>query len=164
MQMENPVGPGRRFGAVGDHEQILASLARQAIEQRQHALAGFFVEIARRLIGQHQQRVVDQGPGNGDTLLLAAREAVGECLAPIEQTDGVEQRLGRRPAPGAAACPSSSSGSVTFSITVSVGIRLKNWKTKPMLRRRNRVRSRLVMAVKLRSPIHTRRCPAGRCR
>jgi hypothetical protein len=33
--------------------------------------------------------------------------------------------------------PSRSKGSATFSSAVSVGSRLKNWKTKPRWRRRN---------------------------
>jgi hypothetical protein len=38
--------------------------------------------------------------------------------------------------------PESSAGSSTFSSTLSVGIRLKNWNTKPMWSRRSSVRSR----------------------
>ena len=37
--------------------------------------------------------------------------------------------------------PSSIAGTSTFSVAVSAGSRLKNWKTKPMWRRRNVARS-----------------------
>jgi hypothetical protein len=37
--------------------------------------------------------------------------------------------------------PEIATGSVTFSSAVSIGSRLKNWKTKPMWRRRSFVRS-----------------------
>ena len=44
--------------------------------------------------------------------------------------------------------PPSSPGRETFSSTVKVGIRLKNWKIKPMFWRRNRVRWRSSRAVR----------------
>ena len=79
-----------------DHDQVLAGLARQAIEQGQDGLAGLFVEVAGWLIGQHQQRIVHQGAGNGDALLLPAGEPIGKGLPAVEKPDRVEQRRRRQ--------------------------------------------------------------------
>ena len=39
-----------------------------------------FVEIARGLVGQNQFRLIDQRPGDGDALLLAAGKLRGDVL------------------------------------------------------------------------------------
>ena len=55
------------------------------------------VEVAGRLVGEHEVGVVDQRASDGETLLLAARELVGEMLG-----DGGEAELVDQPAgPGA---------------------------------------------------------------
>ena len=54
FEMEHPVGVRRGFGAVGDHDQVLAGLADQVVEQSQDLFACVFVEVAGRLVGQDQ--------------------------------------------------------------------------------------------------------------
>ena len=49
--------------------------------------------------------------------------------------------------------PSSVSGSAAFSVALSTGIRLKNWKTKPNRRRRSLVSSSSVMPATSRPSI-----------
>ena len=49
------------------------------------------VEVAGGLVGQHQARVLGQGAGDGDALLLAARELVGKNIAPVGQADALQQ-------------------------------------------------------------------------
>ena len=46
--------------------------ALQPLEHPQDLVAGTRIEIARRFVGQQQCRAIDQGPGDGDSLLLAA--------------------------------------------------------------------------------------------
>ena len=94
------------------------------------------VEVARRLVGEDERRLADDGAGDRDALLLAAREDAGGVFAAPLQADALERladaratrRLGR---------PSTSRVMATFSKTVHRSTSLKSWKTTPMLRRRN---------------------------
>ena len=52
----------------------LPSLAHQREEFGEHAVGGRLVEIAGRLVGEHQQRAVGERAGDRDALLLAARQ------------------------------------------------------------------------------------------
>ena len=54
------------------------SFGVQVAEQLQDGVGGVGVEVARRLVGQHQRRIVGQRAGDGRALLLAARERGGE--------------------------------------------------------------------------------------
>jgi hypothetical protein len=49
------------------------------------------VEVAGRLVGQDDLRLVDQGPGDGDALLLAARELGRLVVGSIGQADEAER-------------------------------------------------------------------------
>src|SRR5262249_53340933 len=57
---------------VRHHDDRLAELAVQAIEQAENFDGGDAVEIAGRLVGDDQRRVGDQRPRNRDALLLSA--------------------------------------------------------------------------------------------
>ena len=89
---------------------------------------------AKSTVGRESERARD-----GDPLLLAARELGGPMRAPVGEAGRLEQLLD----PGArrASRRRSTSGRSTFSSAVSIGSRLKNWKTKPMWRRRSFVSS-----------------------
>ena len=52
--------------------------------------------------------------------------------------------------------PARSSGSVMFSMASSVGMRLKDWKTKPILSRRTCVSALSLSVVRSVSPMNTR--------
>ena len=60
------------------------------VEQPHDALAGGGVEVAGRLVGQQDQRPVDEGPGDRHPLLLAAGQLVGQVVALLGQADQVE--------------------------------------------------------------------------
>ena len=49
----------------------------QREQQLDHGLAGAAVEIAGRLVRQDQARLGDDGAGQGDALLFAARQLAG---------------------------------------------------------------------------------------
>ncbi len=84
--------------------------------------------------------------------LTSARAIATRCCSPPDRWSGYSAprspsstAWSRRRASTralAARAPASSSGRRTFSSTVSVEIRLKNWKTKPIRARRNSVRAR----------------------
>ena len=77
LDVEDAVGQPDDLGAVCDHQQLLAGAAGQAVQQFEHLLAGFFIQVAGRLIGQHQQRVVD-----------SARATAMRCCSPPESRSG----------------------------------------------------------------------------
>ena len=63
-------------------------------EEVEDLLAGLGVQVAGGLVGQQQGRVVDQGPGDGHPLLLAAGELGRLVVQAVPQPHPVEQRLG----------------------------------------------------------------------
>ena len=60
-------------------------------EQVHHLAAGARVEIARRLVGQQDRRLVGQRAGDGHALLLAAGELRGMVGRPRFQADLLQQ-------------------------------------------------------------------------
>ena len=86
-----------------------------------------------------------------DGRATSARATATLCICPPDSSAG--RCRARSPSPtrsssssarasaDRAATPSSTSGNETFSTAVSMGTRLKNWKTKPRLRRRNAARA-----------------------
>ena len=57
---------------VRDDDQGAIGLHSNALEKLHHGLAGMGVESRGRLVADHQPRLMDQGPGDRDALLLAA--------------------------------------------------------------------------------------------
>ena len=99
------------------------------------AAPGLGVEVAGRLVGEQERRVVDERARDGEALLLAAGELVGE---PRRRRRQPEASISARPRAGAPRrAPGSRAGSRTFSSPVSSGTRWKNWKTKPTRARRS---------------------------
>ena len=74
-------GVVRDGGIVRDQDDGLAELTIEAVELGEDFGAGRRIEIAGRLVGEQNFRLVDQGPGDGDTLLLPAGELRGRVLA-----------------------------------------------------------------------------------
>jgi hypothetical protein len=66
---------------VGHGHQCLARPAELA-EQPEDVAGGAAVQVAGGLVGEQHQRLVDQGSGHRDALLLAAREVTGEVTGP----------------------------------------------------------------------------------
>ena len=50
-------------------------------------IGGVGVEVPGRLVRQQQRRMVDEGAGDGEALLLAAGELVGEVLDLVGEAD-----------------------------------------------------------------------------
>ena len=67
-------------------------------EQLEHVVRGVRVELAGRLVGEQQGRLVGEGDGDRDPLLLAAGQLRRPVVSPVGQADEVEQpRRSRRP-------------------------------------------------------------------
>ena len=79
VQLDDP--PAHRVHdalVVGRHHHRGARPV-DAVEQAHDAAVGG-VQVAGRLVGQEDQGPVDEGPGDGHPLLLAAGELVGQVL------------------------------------------------------------------------------------
>ena len=69
----------------------------EAAEDRVDLVAGLGVELAGRLVGQDQDRLLDQRPGDRHPLLLAAGELIGAVIEAIAQADLGQQLDGPLP-------------------------------------------------------------------
>ena len=117
---------------VGDHHDGAAGRG-QRVEQVQHVLGAVAVQGAGGLVGQQQHRLGGDRPGDGHPLLLAAGQLGRRVAQPVAETDQLQRGLRPRPAlPGPT--PPYASGSSTLRSAVVRAIRLKLWKTKPILR------------------------------
>ena len=74
---------------VGHHDNGDAGVV-ELLENAHDFDGRFGVEVAGGLVGQEQLRAVNQGAGNGDALLLSARELVGQVVVAGGQTDDLE--------------------------------------------------------------------------
>ena len=122
--MQRPLGALGRVRIVRHHDDRLAVLAVERLQQVEDLVAGLAVEIARRLVAEQQRRVGDDGARDADALFLAARELARIVLRAVGQADDLERD--RRRACAARPSPSfvSSSGSSTLRSAVSTGSRL----------------------------------------
>ena len=90
--LDAPAQARRDVPVVGDdhdgHPEVV-----QVLEEPQDGPSGGLVEVAGRLVGEHDRRAADQGPGDRDPLALPARELVGAgvgSLVEADQSEGVE--------------------------------------------------------------------------
>ncbi len=71
---------------------VTARAAAHRQEQLEDVAPVGAVEVARRLVGEDERRIVGERPGDGDTLLLAARELRRIVMGALGQTHFLEQR------------------------------------------------------------------------
>ena len=85
--------PLRQVPIVRHHQDRLA-LVDQAFEHPEDRVGRLRIEVAGRLIGDQDRRVVGQGAGDGHALLLPARERGGEFVGLIDQLDPLQKLQG----------------------------------------------------------------------
>ena len=93
-KVDDAVGIARVALRVGDHHDGGALLV-QLGEQIHHLLAVLGIKVASRLVGEDELGVGDHGAGDGDALLLSARELLREVLGAVG--DGHSLHHGRDP-------------------------------------------------------------------
>ena len=96
LHADDPPGVAGDVRLVRHHDDRLPGVV-QLVEQAEDFLARAAVEIAGRLVGQQDRGLVDQRPGDGDALLLAAGKLVGPVAHAIAQADGFQRLLRPRP-------------------------------------------------------------------
>ena len=77
---------------MGDHDDGLAELVDRTAQQAEDLATGARVEVARRLVGEQHHRPCDERPGDGDALLLSARELRGPVVEAVAQAHAIDQR------------------------------------------------------------------------
>ena len=127
VQPHHPVHLGGEALVVGRDQRGAAFAADQAEEFGEHRVGGRFVEVAGRLVGEHQRRAVGERAGDRDALLLAARQLGRAMVEPLRQAERAEQLLGARRARRRASAPWIICGSMTFSSASKSGSRWWNW-------------------------------------
>src|SRR5215204_5713591 len=95
-QVQHPVGQGEQAFVVGGHYHDPAGLG-QLPEQPQHSLDLDVVQVRGRLIGQDQWRIVGEGAGDGDALLLTARQVAWAVVEALAEPEAVQQLFGAGP-------------------------------------------------------------------
>src|SRR5271157_5334006 len=121
LDLQNQVVRSDVAAVVSDDDQGRLGRLLHRAEDPVDLVPRLGVELAGRLVGQHEQRLLDQGSGDGDALLLAAGELVGVM---------VEAFL------WSAVIPRGKNGTSTFSRAERLLIRLNDWKMKPTCSRR----------------------------
>ena len=85
------VGDRQGFGLiVGDEDRRDVGAPLQRFDFRTHLHAQLGVEVAQRLVQQHDLRLVDERAGEGDPLLLAAGEFWRWAVFQAVETDDLE--------------------------------------------------------------------------
>ena len=170
---EPPVGRCSTRSAIaaasGSCVTITTARSRQAAEQRQHGRAVLAVEVAGRLVGQHQLGIVDERAGDREPLLLAAgqlvRPAIGDLGEPELARSAAAlaaRRRAARPAaaPAAARSPRRSaprSGETT-------GTRSPTCRSRARASARGRRPRQLLAGERDLAPRRGGRAPPSRCR
>src|SRR2546430_16724963 len=78
----------------GQKERGAALMDR--LEQLEQLDGALRIEVAGRLVAEKNRRLADDGAGDGDALLLAARKRCSARLAARAEADGVERGGGAR--------------------------------------------------------------------
>jgi hypothetical protein len=93
LQPDLAAGAGGDGGGVGHEDEGVAALVEVAEDRHDHGLVDG-VEVAGGLVGEDQRRLVDQGAGDGDALLLAARELARQVVEALAQPDAAQGLFG----------------------------------------------------------------------
>ncbi len=88
---------------------------------------GVRIEIAGRLVGEEEARRVGNRAGDGDPLLLAARQFGRPMREPLAEAEEGEELRRRAPAPRSSRGRAMSCGITTFSSAENSGRRWWNW-------------------------------------
>ena len=120
----------RDIGLVRDEDDGVAPFMK-AREEAHDFDTRLGIEISRRLVGQQDGGIVDEGPGDRDALPLTARELIWSMSHAVGEFD-LLQRLGRALAPLLAADTGIDQRQFDVVQRRRAGRRLNVWKTKPI--------------------------------
>src|SRR6266568_4870173 len=93
LEMEQGLGPLRRPGVVGDHEDRGPALRHQQREQLQDLVGALAVQVAGGLVAEQEGGIGRDGAGDGHPLLLPARELAREVVHAVGEAHHPERGL-----------------------------------------------------------------------
>ena len=96
-------GSGADSAASWVMSTMVEPAAVEVVERVDDLGAGVAVEVAGRLVGQHERRLADDGAGDGHPLALAARQLPRAVVHAVRRGRPARARRGRGPAAAAAA-------------------------------------------------------------
>src|SRR6266571_2329709 len=92
VEIDRTRGASRGVRVVSDHDDGLAVFSVQRLQQIQNLIAGLSVEVACRLIAEQQRGVADNGAGDANALLFAARELTGIMPGSVRKPHDPQRR------------------------------------------------------------------------
>ena len=132
VEEDHAVGRLAREAHLVRHDDHGRALVGQVLHHPEDLADELRVEGAGRLVEQQHPRLHGQRAGDGDPLLLAAREPRRVLVPLVEQVHLVEVALRGRDGLRSRGSPLTRIGaSMQFSSTVMCGNRLKSWNTIP---------------------------------
>src|SRR5438270_3493868 len=90
---DTPLGSVGHLLVVGDHDNR-AAIGMHLLQEFENGPFVVSVQLARRLICEHEWRIVGQRARDRDALTLATRELAGSMLKPRAEADAAQQRRG----------------------------------------------------------------------
>src|SRR5579859_6628638 len=108
---------------VGHHDNATVRMPPHLAQKLHDFRAGIFVERGGRLVADDHARFVDERAGNSHALLLSAREIRGSSL-PRPSSPSLSSKARDFFSANPRRTPLMSSGTLTFSTSVRVGMRL----------------------------------------
>src|SRR3990172_8438040 len=96
-KLDDPLGVARDVLLVG-HEQDRHTVGVEPLEEGHDRHRGPRVEVPRGLVGEEKGGLGDESAGDGDALLLSARELARLVIHAIGEADPLERRFRERPA------------------------------------------------------------------
>src|SRR6185503_12654954 len=99
LHVHDATRAGGSVRIVSDEDDRFSALI-EPVHQAENLLAGFGIKVAGRFVGKDHERIVDEGPSDGDALLLPAGELVGAMIQTISQTDQTGQLSATLVVPG----------------------------------------------------------------
>ena len=72
FKLQSAMSGGGRLWIVRDHDDGLAMIGRETVEEVENRIGGFPVKVSGRFIGDEKVGVMNDGTGDGDALFLSA--------------------------------------------------------------------------------------------
>ena len=97
VEMQRALGARGRVRVVRHHDDRLAVIAVERLQQVEDLVARLAVEVAGGLVAQQQRRIGHDGARDADALFLAARQLARVVVGAVRETDDGERHLNALP-------------------------------------------------------------------
>ena len=91
LNANQAVSLGNHPLVVGGKNERCLELAVDPLHQKQDFLAGLVIEVRRRFIRQHNRRLNDQCPGDGDPLTLPTTQLIRAMTGVFRQANDIKE-------------------------------------------------------------------------